>query len=112
MGDAAGEDGSLVPTVFPNNMWGALKKVICTLTDVEESEPKPEWGVIAPQPVQDVMTISVTEPIAVDIYDINGVRVLSSEPTYTVNCAAFAPGLYVIRNSTTGTVRRFVKAAL
>lgn len=82
MGDAAGEDGSLVPTVFPNALWGALRKVVCTITSVDEQttgneQQLEQW----------------------DTYDVQGTLITSEVKV---------PGFYLMRERFSGAVKRYV----
>ena len=89
MGDAAGEDGSLVPTVFPNNMWASLRKVICNTTSVSESTASNSESTANSE--QRVMLEG-----SVDVYDVNGTLLMRSVNVADVNTSSLTPGVYVL----------------
>jgi hypothetical protein len=97
MGDAAGEDGSLVPTVFPNNMWAALRKVICNISSVSEGVASGEQRVESLTISNGVVQLPEGQRGDVEVYDVTGVLRLRLSDVAVFDVSALSTGVYVMR---------------
>ncbi len=99
MGDAAGEDGSLVPTVFPNNLWGALRKVVCTITSVSEGTASGEQRVANQSVTEGIVRLRAGQRGDVDIYDVTGTLRMHKTDAEEIDVSSLPSGVYVLRRS-------------
>ncbi|RPI67381.1 MAG: serine hydrolase [Ignavibacteriae bacterium] len=97
MGDAAGEDGSLVPTVFPNNMWAALRKVICNISSVREGAGSSEQRAASMIISNGLLQLPEGQRSDVEVYDVTGVLRLRLSDVAVFDVSALSTGVYVMR---------------
>lgn len=99
MGDAAGEDGSLVPTVFPNNMWAALRKVICDISGVSDQAANSEQRVTRMLVTDGVLRLPAGQRGAVDVYDVTGTLRIHTTDVAEIDVSSLPSGVYVLHHA-------------
>ena len=82
--------------------------VSCTIISVDEIQSFD--GTIYPNPVNDLLTISLSEASAISISDINGKQLLNSALSdfHQLNLTHFQAGIYLVQTEN-GATTRFVK---
>lgn len=100
MGEAPDGSGSLVSTLFNNELWEHLCRILCISVGTQELSTQPKVK-IYPQPAEDLLNIVTEEPVSlVEIMNLSGQRVLLSETTQSaieLNVNSLKAGIYILR---------------
>ena len=101
------DDGSPVPTVFANDIWKNLNKVICKKTANEELLEANNWKIF-PNPTNDFIYFSDEKLYDISLFDATGKVVFISKNTYKqLNISNLENGCYYGVAKNEGEVKRF-----
>ncbi len=101
------DDGSPVPTVFANEIWKNLNKVICKKTANEELFGANNWKVF-PNPTNDFIYFPDEKMYDISIFDATGKVVFASKNNYKqLKVSDLESGCYFGIAKNEGEVKRF-----
>ena len=100
MGEAPDGPGGLVSTLFNNNLWENLCRVLCSSVGTQNYSTEPNLQ-IYPQPSRDLLNIRTSEQLSsVEIMNLSGQQVILSQTVLSpvnLNVKHLPSGTYIAR---------------
>lgn len=98
MGEDPSVGSGLVPTVFNDNIWKYLNKVMCNNNAISENAYTNSGVVLYPNPAENILHINTQNKVNdVSIYAISGKEMYKQNSAESIDISKFPSGIYFVK---------------